>query len=82
MLLSILIAVYQAEEWLPRCLDSIFGQDISDVEVIVVDDGSKDRSLEIALKYKEKYPELRVFSKNNEGVAATRNVLLQYAKGE
>ena len=52
MLLSILIAVYQAEEWLPRCLDSIFGQDISDVEVIVVDDGSKDRSLEIALKYK------------------------------
>lgn len=82
MLLSILIPAYKVETLLPRCLDSIFRQDTSLIEVVLVDDGSPDRTYEVAKTYAEKYTNLRVFHKDNEGVGAARNFLLEQAVGE
>lgn len=82
MLLSILIPAYKVETLLPRCLDSIFCQDTSQIEVVLVDDGSPDGTYEVAKTYAEKHANLRVFHKDNEGVGAARNFLLEQAVGE
>lgn len=82
MLLSILIPAYKVETLLPRCLDSIFRQDTSLIEVVLVDDGSPDGTYEVAKTYAEKHTNLRVFHKDNEGVGAARNFLLEQAVGE
>jgi glycosyltransferase involved in cell wall biosynthesis len=82
MKLSILIPAYNVEGLLPRCLDSVLKQDVSEVEVVVVDDGSSDRTLEVAEEYAANHKTLRVFSKQNEGVGAARNFLLDQARGE
>ncbi|MBW4759580.1 glycosyltransferase family A protein [Prevotella denticola] len=80
--LSILIPAYNAERWLPRCLNSILDQIEDGVEVIIVDDGSKDETLQCARGFTEKYDGIKVFSKKNEGVGAARNFLLDKAEGE
>lgn len=82
MKLSILIPAYNVEGLLPRCLDSILKQDVDEAEVLLVDDGSSDRTLKVAGEYAENYKSLRVFSKRNEGVGAARNFLLDHARGE
>lgn len=82
MQLSILIPAYKVEALLPRCLDSIFCQDSTDIEVVLVDDGSPDRTFDVAKAYAEKHANLRVFRKDNEGVGAARNFLLKQAMGE
>ncbi len=81
-LLSILIPAYNAEQFLPRCLDSICGQDMAGTEVVIVDDGSTDGTLVLAQRYSHLHDNIRTCSKPNEGVGATRNRLLQEAKGE
>ena len=52
---SIIIPVYNTEEYLPQCLDSLVQQTLEDVEILVVDDGSTDGSLQIAKSFEEKY---------------------------
>ena len=74
--LSILIPAYNAERWLPRCLNSILDQIEDGVEIIIVDDGSKDETLQCARGFTEKCDGIKVFSKKNEGVGAARNFLL------
>lgn len=81
-LLSILIPAYNAEDYLPRCLDSICCQGEEEFEIVVVDDGSTDSTLAIAQHYARTYKTVRVTSKSNEGVGATRNRLLQEAHGK
>lgn len=80
--LSILIPAYNVEMLLPRCLDSIVSQLVDGVEVIIVDDGSTDHTFAVAKSYTEKYSNLVVLSKDNEGVGAARNMLLDHAQGE
>ena len=80
--LSILIPAYNVETLLPRCLNSIFCQDTADIEVVLVDDGSPDGTFDVAKAYAEKHTNLRVFHKDNEGVGAARNFLLEQAVGE
>lgn len=80
--LSILIPAYNVEMLLPRCLDSIVSQLVDGVEVIIVDDGSTDRTLAVAKGYAERFCNLVVYSKDNEGVGAARNMLLDHARGE
>ena len=80
--LSILIPAYNSERWLPRCLTSILSQIKDGVEVIIVDDGSADRTLQCAREFAEKWSCIEVFTKKNEGVGAARNFLLDKAKGE
>ena len=80
--LSILIPAYNSERWLPRCLISILSQIKDEVEVIIVDDGSTDKTLQYAREFAEKWSCIEVFTKKNEGVGAARNFLLDKARGE
>lgn len=81
-LVSILIPVYNTEDYFPKCLDSIVNQTYSNLQVVIIDDGSKDTSLCIAQKYAKQYPYIEVYHQENQGVASTRNNLLDKAKGD
>ncbi len=80
--LSIIVPVYNAEEYLYRCLDSIIDQSFSSYEVILVDDGSTDSSPLICDRYSATDPRFRTIHKANEGVGAARNAGINLAKGE
>ncbi len=71
------------ERYLPDCLDSLIEQDIptNDYEIIVVNDGSEDSTLNIAIEYQKKYSSIQVIDKENAGVGAARNSGLDKAKG-
>ena len=79
---SIIIPVYNVQEYLSVCLDSIIKQTIRNKEIIIVNDGSTDKSLEILKEYKEKYPELIIINQENRGISETRNAGLKVASGE
>lgn len=81
---SVIVPVYNAEEYLTQCLESLVSQtvDLNQVEILLIDDGSLDTSLEICKKYAECYPFFKVFTKDNEGVSATRNLGIAKAKGK
>lgn len=80
---SIIIPVYNAEKTLPYCLDSILKQTYQDYEIILINDGSKDRSQEIIEKYKKDYPDKIVsYTQKNSGIAKTRNRGIQLSKGK
>ena len=81
---SVIVPVYNVEEYLALCLDSLVEQTIdkSKMEVLVINDGSPDNSLEICERYAEKYDFIKVFSKKNEGLSATRNFGIRHAQGK
>ena len=81
-MISIIIPIYNAELYLHRSIDSILSQTYTDIEVLLVDDGSTDRSGEICDEYANKDSRVRVFHKINEGVSSARNVGLDNAKGQ
>ena len=80
--ISIIVPVYNAEEYLSRCLDSILEQDMTSYEVILVDDGSTDSSSLICDRYSATDPRFRTIHKPNGGVSSARNAGLNLAKGE
>ena len=82
-LLSILIPAYNASKFLGRCLDSIVSQDqFSDnVEIVVIDDGSKDRTLEVIKNYSAKCDSVHYKTRENRGIGPTRNELIELAQG-
>lgn len=80
--ISIIVPVYNVEQYLPRCIDSIISQSFSDFELLLVDDGSKDRSGAICDEYARKDSRVRVFHQQNGGVSLARNVGLDNARGE
>ncbi len=84
LLISIIVPVYNAEKYLPHCLDSLLDQGIShdSYEIICINDGSHDNSLAILEEYAEKYSNIVVIDKKNEGVSATRNKGLDIALGD
>lgn len=82
MRISVLIPVYNAAEYLTRCLDSILAQTYSDWEVIAVDDGSKDNSYQILQEYAVKDQRITAFTKENEGPGLTRNFAMEKASGD
>ena len=79
---SVILPVYNTEKYLPECLDSIINQSLRDIEIICVDDGSTDSSLQILKEYAEKDKRISVIHKNNGGQGSARNVGLNHAKGE
>lgn len=79
---SILVPVYNVEKYLPRCLDSLVGQTFTDLEIILINDGSKDSSLKIAREYASHDPRIRIYSYENSGISKTRNRALSHAQGE
>jgi glycosyltransferase involved in cell wall biosynthesis len=74
---AVIVPAYNAEAFLADCLDSIRGQTVADWEAIVVDDGSSDRTAELARSYADKDSRVRVFSKPNGGVSSARNAGFQ-----
>lgn len=80
--ISIIVPVYNVEQYLPRCIDSILNQSFVDFELLLIDDGSKDKSGKICDEYANKDDRIRVFHKENGGVSSARNVGLENARGE
>ena len=80
--ISIIVPVYNAEKYLRHCLDSILNQSFQDFELLLVDDGSKDRSGKICDEYAEKDKRVSVWHQENQGVSVARNVGLEHAQGE
>lgn len=79
---SIIVPVYKVETYLHRCIDSIFAQTFTDWELLLIDDGSPDRSGEICDEYAQKDKRIRVFHKKNGGVSSARNLGLNNACGD
>lgn len=80
--ISVIVPVYNVEQYLCRCVDSILAQTFPDFELLLIDDGSKDRSGEICDEYAGKDERVRVFHKENGGVSSARNLGIDNAKGE
>ena len=84
MFLSFIVPVYNVEKYVAECLDSLLDQDISheDYEIICINDGSTDGSLEILRSYEKAHANIRVIDQINSGVAAARNTGLDIAQGD
>ena len=83
MKLSVIVPVYNTEQYLGRCLNSLVNQTLQDMEILVVDDGSTDGSLAIAKEFEQSYPDkLKVFTKENGGQSTARNLAMEHAAGE
>lgn len=79
---SILIPVYNVEKYLLKCLNSVVQQDYSKYEIIIIDDGSTDKSIEIIKKIYETNKKIKYYTQENQGLISTRRSLLKYAKGD
>lgn len=83
MKVSVIVPVYNVEQYLNKCLDSLVNQTLKEMEILVVNDGSPDNSQAIIDEYVDKYPErVRAFCKENGGQGSARNMALDYARGE
>lgn len=80
--ISIIVPVYNTEKYLSKCLNSLIKQTYKDIEIIVVNDGSKDKSLEIAKKFAKQDNRIKVFNKENGGLSSARNFGIEKASGE
>lgn len=81
-LVSILSPCYNVEKYLPKCLDTIIGQTYTNLQIVLIDDGSKDGTWEIMQEYAAKDSRIEVYHQDNKGVATTRNNLLDKVKGD
>lgn len=81
-LLSVIVPVYNREVFLEQCLDSIINQSYSNLDIIIVDDGSSDLSREIIKSYAEKDKRVTYFFQSNKGVSAARNLGISKSKGQ
>lgn len=81
-LLSIIVPVYNVEAYVASCLDSLLEQDYRNIEIILIDDGSKDSSYQICQAYAERDARIKLYQQENQGLSVTRNNGLKYAKGE
>jgi len=81
-LISIIVPIYNAEKYLHQCIESILSQTYKNLEIILINDGSTDNSLNICNYYKSIDSRIIVIDKPNEGVSATRNLGIRIAKGD
>ena len=81
-LVSIILPVYNAQSHLNRCLGSICAQQYEDLEIIVINDGSKDQSLPVCEEFRKKDSRILLVDKANSGVSDTRNLGLKLASGK
>lgn len=80
--ISIIIPIYNAEKYLKRCLESIITQSLKEIEIICVNDGSTDNSLEILEKFQENNDRIIIINKKNSGASSARNTALKIVKGK
>lgn len=81
-LVSVIIPIYKTEEYLEKCLDSVCGQTYSNLEIILIDDGSPDDSERIYKEYEKKDKRIKLIVQNNAGLSAARNAGLNVAAGK
>lgn len=82
MKFSVIVPIYNVEDYLRACVDSVLAQDFRDYEIILVDDGSPDNCGKICDEYAEKYPQIKTIHKENGGLSDARNFGIKEAKGE
>ncbi len=82
MLISVIVPVYNAEKYLPFCIDSILNQTYKKIEIILVDDGSEDRSLDVCTEYAQKDNRIIVIQNKHQGVVITRKTGVENSKGD
>lgn len=81
-LLSIIVPVYNVAPYIEKCIQSILGQTYRNLELIIVDDGSKDETGRLCDEFAKKDTRIKVIHKENEGVSAARNTALHHVRGE
>ena len=80
---SVIVPFYNVENYIEKCLETLVNQTLEDIEIILVNDGSQDKSVDIVKKYLNKYPDkITYLEKENGGLSDARNYALPYAKGE
>lgn len=82
MKVSVIVPVYNVENYVGKCLDSLIKQSLQEIEILVVDDGSTDQSYDVVKKYADQHKNITVLQKQNGGLSDARNYGLRYAKGE
>lgn len=80
--ISVIIPVYNAEKYLRKCINSIINQTFKDIEIVCVNDGSTDKSLEILKEYSLNIPNIKVVCQKNKGILESRIIGYQHATGE
>lgn len=80
--ISVIVPVYNVEDYLEECINSILGQTYKNLEIILVDDGSTDNSSKICDIYEKKDKRIKVIHKENGGLSSARNEGLKYRTGE
>ena len=81
VIISILVPVYNVEQYLPRCIESVLSQDFQDWEMILVDDGSSDKSPQICDEFAEKDNRIKVIHKSNGGANSARLTGFEMSQG-
>ena len=81
-IVSVVVPVYNIKEYIDRCIDSIVNQTYSEIEIIIVDDGSSDGTEQIVDEYEKKYKNIAVYHTENKGVSAARNLGISKASGK
>lgn len=81
-MVSVIVPIYNVEDFLEDCLESIIHQTETDIEIILINDGSKDKSIDIAKSYAEKDTRIRLIEQENQGLSITRNVGIEAANGD
>lgn len=79
---SVIVPVYNTAGYLPRCIESILGQSLTELELLLVDDGSEDDSYDVCEQYARRDARIRLFRKKNGGASSARNMALEHVKGE
>ena len=82
MKVSVIVPVYNTEKYLDKCLNSLVNQTLKDIEIIVVNDGTKDNSQKIIDKFKKKYSNIKSYIKENGGLSSARNYGIEKSTGD
>ncbi len=85
-LVSVIVPMYNHAHYIEQCLDSVYNENYLNIELIIIDDGSKDESLEVAKKWRESHPDkfhrFHLETQDNQGICKTLNKLISLAKGD
>ena len=81
-LISVIVPIYNVEDYISKCIESIINQTYKNLEIILVNDGSKDKSFDISLEYEKKDERIKLFTKENGGLSDARNYGLDRATGK
>ncbi len=79
---SVIVPIYNVEKYLRKCLDSLVNQTLKDIEIICINDGTKDNSVDIVNEYLQKYPNVILINQENQGLGMARNNAMKHAKGD